>query len=324
MFKYVVLLSAIVIATVAAFFSVSGLGKLFAGSFLAVVIMASVLEAGKLVTASLLTRHWQDLTRLMRAYYLLATFVLIVVTSAGIYGFLTAAYQTTADQLSILDRQTQVLDLRKERYQEQLDLYIGEREILSLTVGELSRGLANNVIQYVDAETGQLITTTSINTRVALQEQLQIATQERGNLGLRIEELTDSVTQLDLQALSLTVDNEVVAEVGPLRYLSNLTGWPMDQVVNIYALLLIFVFDPLSVSLVVAYNRLHLLEVSSKKVKIKEENEKKSNEPLDKPGQDVLDLNEEINESDISRDKPGYVGLVRDHRPGEGDDLIRD
>ena len=119
MFKYVVLLSAIVIATVAAFFSVSGLGKLFAGSFLAVVIMASALETGKLVTASLLTRHWNDLTRLMRAYYLLATFTLIVITSAGIYGFLTAAYQTTADQLSILDRQTQVLDLRKERYQEQ-------------------------------------------------------------------------------------------------------------------------------------------------------------------------------------------------------------
>ena len=317
MFKYVVLLSAIVIATVAAFFSVSGLGKLFAGSFLAVVIMASVLEAGKLVTASLLARHWQDLTRLMRAYYLLATFVLIVVTSAGIYGFLTAAYQTTADQLSILDRQTQVLDLRKERYQEQLDLYIGEREILSLTVGELSRGLANNVIQYVDAETGQLITTTSINTRVALQEQLQIATQERGNLGLRIEELTDSVTQLDLQALSLTVDNEVVAEVGPLRYLSNLTGWPMDQVVNIYALLLIFVFDPLAVSLVVAYNRLHLLEASSKKVKIKEKDEKKSNEPLDKPGQDVLDLDEEIEETDDTPEHlKGFVGLVRDYRPG--------
>ena len=316
MFKYVVLLSAIVIAIVAAFFSVSGLGKLFAGSFLAVVIMASALEAGKLVTASLLTRHWQDLTRLMRAYYLLATFTLIVITSAGIYGFLTAAYQTTADQLNILDRQTQVLDLRKERYQEQLDLYIGAREILSLTVGELSRGLANNVIQYVDEETGQLVTSTSLNTRLALQEQLQIATQERGNLGLRIEELTDSVTQLDLQALNLIVDSEVVAEVGPLRYMSNLTGWSMDRVVNAFALLLIFVFDPLAVSLVVAYNRLHLLEAPSKKVKIKEENEKKSDEPLDKQGEDVLDLDEEIEETDDTPEHlKGFTGLVRDYRP---------
>ena len=305
MFKYVVLLSAILIATVAAFFSISGLGKLFAGSFLAVVIMASVLEAGKLVTASLLTRHWQDLTRLMRAYYFLATFTLIVITSAGIYGFLTAAYQTTADQLSILDRQTQALDLRKERYQEQLDLYIGERETLSLTVGELSRGLANNVIQYVDEETGQLVTTTSLNTRLVLQEQLQITTQERGNLGLRIEELTDSVTQMDLQALNLTIDSEVTAEAGPLRYLSNLTGWPMDQVVNAFALLIIFVFDPLAVSLVVAYNRLHLLEAPSKTVKIKEKDEKNSNEPLDNAGQDVLDLKEEIKEVDDTIERLG-------------------
>lgn len=313
MFKYVVLLSAIVIATVAAFFSISGLGKLFAGSFLAVVIMASALETGKLVTASLLTRHWNDLTRLMRVYYLSATFILIVITSAGIYGFLTAAYQTTADQLSILDRQTQALDLRKERYQEQLDLYIGERESLSSTVGELSRGLANNVIQYVDEETGQLVTSTSLNTRIALQEQLQIATQERGNLAIRIEELTDSVTQLDLQALNLTIDSEVVAEVGPLRYLSNLTGWPMDQVVNAFALLIVFVFDPLAVSLVVAYNRLHLQNVPTKMVTLKEENEKKSNEPLDKQGEDVLDLNEEIEE--VQEPSAFPTGLGRDYRP---------
>jgi hypothetical protein len=313
MFKYVVLLSAIVIATVAAFFSISGLGKLFAGSFLAVVIMASALETGKLVTASLLTRHWNDLTRLMRVYYLSATFILIVITSAGIYGFLTAAYQTTADQLSILDRQTQALDLRKERYQEQLDLYIGERESLSSTVGELSRGLANNVIQYVDEETGQLVTSTSLNTRIALQEQLQIATQERGNLAIRIEELTDSVTQLDLQALNLTIDSEVVAEVGPLRYLSNLTGWPMDQVVNAFALLIVFVFDPLAVSLVVAYNRLHLQNVPTKMITLKEENEKKSNEPLDKQGEDVLDLNEEIEE--VQEPSAFPTGLGRDYRP---------
>ena len=313
MFKYVVLLSAIVIATVAAFFSVSGLGKLFAGSFLAVVIMASALETGKLVTASLLTRHWNDLTRLMRAYYLSATFILIVITSAGIYGFLTAAYQTTADQLSILDRQTQVLDLRKERYQEQLDLYIGERETLSSTVGELSRGLANNVIQYVDEETGQLITTTSLNTRLALQEQLQIATSERENLATRIEELTDSVTQLDLQALNLTVDSEVAAEVGPLRYLSNLTGWSMDRVVNAFALLIVFVFDPLAVSLVVAYNRLHLREYELWTIY---EDKKKINEPLDKQGEEVLDLDEEIEEVQEVQESTAFpTGLGRDYRP---------
>ncbi len=247
------------IAGVAAFFSISGLGSLFAGAFMAVVIMASALEAGKLVTASFLTRHWKDLTVMLRFYYILATTVLIVITSAGIYGFLTAAYQTTADQLSIVDQQVNVLELRKERYQEQLDLYSGERERISETILQLTEGLTNNQIQYVDQETGQLVTSTSRATREAIQQQLDNATQERDEVSDRIEEATDSITSLDIQRIDLQANNEVAAEIGPLRYLSNLTGWSMDKVVNIFALLIVFVFDPLAVSLIVGYNRLAML-----------------------------------------------------------------
>ena len=87
----------------------------------------------------------------------------------------------------------------------------------------------------------------------------------------------------------------------------------MDNVVNAFALLLIFVFDPLAVSLVVAYNRLHLLNVSTKVVTLKEENEKKSNEPLDKQGEEVLDLDEEIEE--VQEPSAFPTGLGRDYRP---------
>jgi len=259
MFKYLVLLASMVIATVAAFFSISGLGSLFAGAFIPVVVMASSLEAGKLVTASFLTRHWKDLTVLLRFYYIVATGVLILITSAGIYGFLTAAYQTTADQLSIVTQQANVLELRKERYQEQLDLYSGERERISQTILQLTEGLTNNQIQYVDQETGQLVTSTSSATRNAIQEQLNIATTERDEISDRIEEATDSITSLDIQRIDLEANNEVAAEIGPLRYMSNLTGWSMDKVVNIFALLIVFVFDPLAVSLVIGYNRLAML-----------------------------------------------------------------
>ncbi len=111
---------------------------------------------------------------------------------------------------------------------------------------------------------------------------------------------------MDLQALNLTVDSEVAAEVGPLRYLSNLTGWSMDRVVNAFALLIVFVFDPLAVSLVVAYNRLHLREYELWTIY---EDKKKINEPLDKRGEEVLDLDEEIEEPIVS------AGLGRDQRP---------
>ena len=259
MFKYLVLLASMVIATVAAFFSISGLGSLFAGAFIPVVVMASSLEAGKLVTASFLTRHWKDLTVLLRFYYIVATGVLILITSAGIYGFLTAAYQTTADQLSIVTQQANVLELRKERYQEQLELYSGERERISQTILQLTQGLTNNQIQYVDQATGQLVTSTSSATRNAIQQQLDNATTERDEISSRIEEATDSITSLDIQRIDLEANNEVAAEIGPLRYMSNLTGWSMDKVVNIFALLIVFVFDPLAVSLVVGYNRLSML-----------------------------------------------------------------
>lgn len=306
MFKYLVLLASMVIATVAAFFSISGLGSLFAGAFIPVVVMASSLEAGKLVTASFLTRHWKDLTVLLRFYYIVATGVLILITSAGIYGFLTAAYQTTADQLSIVTQQANVLELRKERYQEQLELYSGERERISQTILQLTQGLTNNQIQYVDQSTGQLVTSTSSATRNAIQQQLDNATQERDEISSRIEEATDSITSLDIQRIDLEANNEVAAEIGPLRYMSNLTGWSMDKVVNIFALLIVFVFDPLAVSLVIGYNRLSLMKTTvkdEKKYEIYkdvEENYTKEqvtnqivteeSEPLDNTEEDVLYL----------------------------------
>ena len=119
--------------------------------------------------------------------------------------------------------------------------------------------MTNNQIQYVDQETGQLVTSTSSATRNAIQEQLNIATTERDEISDRIEEATDSITSLDIQRIDLEANNEVAAEIGPLRYMSNLTGWSMDKVVNIFALLIVFVFDPLAVSLVIGYNRLAML-----------------------------------------------------------------
>lgn len=257
MFPTIILITALVISSVAAFFSVSGLGSLFAGAFYPVVIMASALEVGKLVTASFLTRHWNDLSKGLKTYFIVATATLILITSAGIYGFLTAAYQTTADKFSIVTQQVSVLELRKQRYQEQLEVLLKERQEVSTTVASLSEGLANNRVQYVDDE-GRLITSTSSATRNALQQQLNIANQQRDRVSERIEQLSDTITSLDVQIVDINANNEVAAEIGPLRYLSNLTGLKMDFIVNLFALLIVFVFDPLAVCLIIGFNRLQL------------------------------------------------------------------
>lgn len=246
-------LSALFIAGAAAFFSVTGLSKLFAGASTAVILMASSLEFAKLISAGFLYNYWDKINKALRTYLLVGVGVLILITSAGIYGFLTSAYQTTADQLGILDKQTEVVQLKKNRFQEQLDGYVSERTQLNQSISELSKGLSNNVVQYTDAR-GNLITSTSSANRKALESQLNDFKIQRDNVSKKIEVLTDSVGKLDIQIIEVQSGNELAAEVGPLKYMAEITGRPMNTIVNWFALLIIFVFDPLAVSLVIAFN----------------------------------------------------------------------
>src|SRR6056300_1260595 len=86
------LLSALSISGVAAYYSIIGLATIFPGAFWPVVIMGSVLEAGKLVCASWLYRNWKRTNILLRSYLFFAVIVLIMVTSMGIFGFLSKAH----------------------------------------------------------------------------------------------------------------------------------------------------------------------------------------------------------------------------------------
>jgi hypothetical protein len=246
-------LAALFIASAAAFFSVTGLSKLFAGASTAVILMASSLEFGKLISAGFLYNYWDKINKLLRTYLLIGVGVLILITSAGIYGFLTSAYQVTADQLGVVDKQVELVELKKGRFQEQLDGYNVEKQQLAQSISELSKGLSNNVIQYKDKD-GNLITTTSSATRRALEAQLNDAKSQRDIISQKIEVLSDSITSLDLKALDIQQNSEVAGEVGPLKFIAEATGKPMNTIVNWFALFIVFVFDPLAVTLVIAFN----------------------------------------------------------------------
>lgn len=247
--------STIILSGSAAYYSVFGLSSLFAGARTEVMIMASALEFSKLIVASYLHNNWKSIGVLLRTYLTTGVIILMLITSAGIYGFLTSAYQITSDQLTIIDKQTEVVELKKGRFQEQFDGYRIEKNQLNVNISELSSGLSNNVIQYKDRETGEIITTTSSSTRKALERQLNDSKTQRDAISLKMEVLTDSITKLDLQILDMESNNEVAAEVGPLRYLSSITGKPMDTIVNWFTLLIVFVFDPLAIAMVIAINK---------------------------------------------------------------------
>ncbi len=253
-FPTVVALSALSVSVSAAFYSVSGLSKLFAGATFEVIIMASSLEIAKLVIASLLYQYWDKINKLLRFYLTLATIILVLITSAGIYGFLSAAYQETATKSGIVDKKVEVLELRKGRFIDSRDYYITEKEVLDKSISSLRDGLSNNVIQYKDKETGQIITTTSSSTRRALQTELSSAVIQRDKISVKLETATDSVNSIDIKILDTESSAEIASELGPLKYLSELTGKPMNVIINILLLIIIFVFDPLAISLVIASN----------------------------------------------------------------------
>ena len=253
-FPSIIALSALSVSASAAFYSVSGLSKLFAGASFEVIVMASSLEVAKLVIASLLYQYWGKLNRLLKIYLTIAAVVLVGITSAGIYGFLSAAYQETATKSEMVDSEVGVLELKKSRFQENRTFYIDEKSQLDQSITELRKGLSNNVVQYRDNQTGQIITSTSSATRKALQTELNNAVARRDEISKQIETVTDSISSLELRILETENGAELASELGPLKYLSELTGKPMNKIINILLLVIIFVFDPLAIALVIAAN----------------------------------------------------------------------
>ena len=253
-FPTIIAISALSVSISAAFYSVTGLSKLFAGASFEVMIMAGSLEFAKLVIASLLYQYWGQLNRVLRVYLSIATLILIIITSAGIYGFLSAAYQETATKSGIVDSKIEVYNLKKGRYLEDRTYYLSEKKTLDEGINSLRDGLANNTIQYKDKETGQIITTTSSSTRRALQRELESALKQRTEVSKKIEIATDSINSIAIKVLDVSSSSEIEGELGPLKYLSELTGSDMNSIINVLLLVIIFVFDPLAIALVVAAN----------------------------------------------------------------------
>jgi len=254
-FPFIIALAALAVSGSAAFYSVFGLSKLFAGASTQVIIMAGSLEFAKLVCASLLYQYWGIINKWLRFYLSVAVFVLMVITSGGIYGFLSGAYQETATKSEFLDKSLAVLQTKQERFEEQKTDLTLEKTQLNTTISDLRTSLSNPTsVSYWDENSQSVITTTSSSTRRALQSELKTTIEDRDNINLKLEAVMDSVMRIDTELLDLEIGNEEQRELGPLKYLSETTGKEMGQVVNWFLLLIIFVFDPLAIAMVVAAN----------------------------------------------------------------------
>ena len=255
LFPLLITLAALAVSGSAAFYSVFGLSKLFAGASLQVMIMAGSLEFAKLVVASLLYQYWGTINKILKGYLMIACFVLMVITSGGIYGFLSGAYQSTATQSELLDKSLSILNQKQIRFEETKEDLILEKTQLVKSISDLRISLSSPTsVSYWDENSQSVITTTSSSTRRALQAELKTTITERDNLNIKLEAVLDSIGKTDVALLNKEISNEDQRELGPLKYLASTTGWSMDKVVNYFLLLIVFVFDPLAIALVVAAN----------------------------------------------------------------------
>ena len=238
---YIIALSALFVSGSAIFYSVYGLSQLFSGASKAVIVMASSLEFAKLVVASLLYTYWGEINKWLRLYLTIACITLMLITSGGIYGFLSGAYQSTATKSELMDKHTLMLQTKQDRFNVQLD---SEKELLMYYTEALSNP---TMIQYIDKETEQLVTTTSSRQRKLMTDQLN-------GVKSNINMLNDSISVYDIKILGKQVSNEEVRELGPLKYVAKSLGVEMDKVVNYFLLLIVCVFDPLAIALVIAAN----------------------------------------------------------------------
>jgi hypothetical protein len=241
--KYLVGLSAVIVAGCAAYFSVTGLGVLFAGASTAVMVMAGSLEFAKLVAATYLKQKWEDIGGFNKWYLTSAVGILMLITSAGIFGYLSNAFQQQNLGLQKIDRDIAV-------YQTQITKNDGEivRYTTQLTNQQnIRNSQESNLSKQIDKNTS--------TSRVS--QMIKSADKEITSISKRIDELTIK-NNAALDSINVIKNNniELEKEVGGFRFVAEAFNVPLNSVVKFFIFIIVFVFDPLAVALIIAFNGL--------------------------------------------------------------------
>ena len=238
-------LTATFVALCAAVFSVTGIAKLFAGAAFTVAIMASALELGKIVSISFLYQYWSEIPKALKYYLTTASFILMIITSAGIYGYLSSAYakvaatplQLSADIATTTSKVTSVeqdIVRKNNRLNQLISLRAQQETRLDNLIGKSTTG----------------------NTSSIRSTQAQLAQADKNVVDLQKEITVLSSTKDSLSAISTSkqVEIETNGDIGTFVYIAKTFGVSLDTVVKWFTLVIVLVFDPLAVALVIAIN----------------------------------------------------------------------
>jgi len=229
--KWLTLVTSITLASCAAYFSIIGLMTIFSGAAVSIAIMTTVLEFGKLVSTAWLHYEWDRINNLVRAYFTFAVVILMLITSMGIFGFLSKAHIDSALVSDSYSLEVSIIDSRIDAEESKLK-----------SAQERIKGL-----DYV-LETSQAKDRNYVNGR---------QTEERNNLAITIDKAVDSIVQYTEQKLPIQRQQlEQESELGPIKYIADMLYGSdavemYDNAVRWVILVIIFVFDPLAIMLLI-------------------------------------------------------------------------
>jgi hypothetical protein len=234
--KFLVGFSALIIAGCAAFFSVTGLGVLFSGASTAVMVMAGSLEFAKLVAATYLKQMWDEIKGFNKWYLTIAVGILMMITSAGIFGYLSNAFQAQSLQLQQVDREVLVFSTKIEQNTAQitqLNTQLGQLSSTQNTI--LDKGKVNSrLLRSIDNKDRQVAT---INGKISTLQDENAKNNEK-------------INEIKIKNVGLE------KEVGGFRFIAEAFGIELKNVVKFFIFLIVIVFDPLAIALIIAFNGL--------------------------------------------------------------------
>lgn len=238
MFVSILAFTAFVIAGAAAYFSVQGIATLYVGAYISVLIMAGALEAGKIVATSFLYRYWHKTNILLKTYILIAIITLMGITSMGIFGYLTSAYQSSLIEYSQTETQQKFLISQNA-------ILKGELESLTMRVDTLNQSRLSQEKRLPSMS------------RIAakpIYEDIARAGDEITQSRTRMNEIFGEIKALDIQTLEAQKESGKQKDIGTLKYAAELFNTDINTIVKWFTLSIIFVFDPLAIALILAYN----------------------------------------------------------------------
>ena len=252
--KFLVGLIALSLACCAAFFSIVGLSKLFAGAAIAVIVMASTLEASKLVIASFLYQFWGSASKTLRSYLLVAVSIIAVITSIGIYGFLSGAYQETKSKYDLTQTQTDSLTVKKTYYESSVTTFKGQLDAKTTQLTNLTNIRNSQELRATELVNKNRSSKSADRSAKETDASIKQINTEIDDLNKKIIAYSDSASKVQVAVTQLSLKNEISSELGSLAYISKVLNVSMDKVVNVLIILFIIVFDPLAICMVLAFN----------------------------------------------------------------------